>query len=648
MSDNKKRFIIFLVFGIILSVVVPATVVILQTLFINKFNISIVTVDFVKSIIFSMATYKAFFNFKVDNPFEILGYAVFVFFIVSYLLKLVTSFSPKKEYEQKEEYGSHGSSRWQTNKEITKNYYDDKLGWFLGCKEKGTKYSIGMDAAYLKVNGVLNMQTVVIGPPGSNKTTGFVLPNIFHLPDIYKKVGNGEMPDIILTDPKSELFCLTSNYLEKKGYDVKVLDFINLKYGDSINPLEFIEDDKTLMEICRGYIDSVESSRTSGESGGDQAFWNAQEAQLLCALSGYVKEVYPKEEQTLTSVAKLLASPQVNDEFECRKLFEGKNIKGATLQMWNNFLAFAENEKTKSNIVGGLAEKMVLFSIEGIQRITQNTTIDLTMLGMKKNKPIALFILMPDQDKTFSPTINVIISILFKQLYKNAYKCHNKLENPVYLILEEMANIGKLPNMKEMLGTMRGRRIYPMMIWQSLAQMKERYKDAYEDILSMCDTKVYLGINDNFTAKYCSDTLGDTTIQVQNISKKGDQGILINDSSENKSYSSRKLMMPDETRRLPKDKLIIEQGGLFPCQLYKTQYRYWDKKFCEEVTVDSLIELPSIVSSDFNTSIDIDYVKVKEAKNRSENIEKFEERNKVEQLVEEENIFDKEIEFNID
>ena len=124
---------------------------------------------------------------------------------------------------------------------------------------------------------------------------------------------------------------------------------------------------------------------------------------------------------------------------------------------------------------------------------------------------MAIFIFMPDSDRTFAPIINSIVTIIFKQLYKTAYKTNNKLERPVYFILEEMANIGKISGILEMLGTMRGRRIYPMMIWQSLSQMKNRYtEDGMEDLMSQCDTHVYLGINDDFTAQYCSKSVSYT------------------------------------------------------------------------------------------------------------------------------------------
>ena len=106
-------------------------------------------------------------------------------------------------------------------------------------------------------DGDLNMQMIVVGSPGCNKTTGFVLPNIYHLPTIYKNSDVGEMPDLVITDPKSEIYSLTANYLENMGYEVRVLDFIYLKYGDLLNFLDYINTEKELMEIADGYVRCV-------------------------------------------------------------------------------------------------------------------------------------------------------------------------------------------------------------------------------------------------------------------------------------------------------------------------------------------------------------------------------------------------------
>ncbi|WP_061311257.1 VirD4-like conjugal transfer protein, CD1115 family [Clostridium botulinum] len=619
-----------LIFNLILSAILLALVPIGSKIGIDivekyKFKMENIPKNYIKDVIYNVGTYK---NFKLDNPISIALLCLVGYFIFTMLFN---SFVKDNKYESSYSYGSHGTSRWQTTNEIKTNFYKDKKGWFLGSLEK-TDYKIGMKGAYHAVENKskLNMQMVVIGPPGSDKTTGFVLPNIFNLVNSYieknkiiddfinkredtinkyngitKKVISNvynirykninlkkEMPDIIITDPKSELYSLTADFLDKSGYEVRVLDFIHQKYGDYLNPIDFIEDDKMLMEIAQGYVDSIGGG---GSKSGEQVFWDNQEAQVLAALIGFVKQKYPKERQTLTEVSKILTSEDVADIDSAKEFFKDNNIKGAANQFWNNFLMIADSERTRANILGGLAEKLRVFAIEGIQNLTSKTTIDISSLGRKKDKPIALFILMPDGDRTFSPIINVIITTIFKEAYKTAYKTKNRLEVPLYSILEEMANIGKIPGMQEMLGTMRGRRIYPMMIWQSLSQMKDRYGDkGFEDILSMCDTHVYLGINDQFTSRYCSDDLGYTTIKTKGTSKKENGKVLsVEQNSETYNYTQRKLLLPEECKKFDNDKFILIQRSKNPVKLYKCQYKYWKYCLSEEKSIFDLNKLES-------------------------------------------------------
>ncbi|MCJ8343864.1 MAG: type IV secretory system conjugative DNA transfer family protein, partial [Cetobacterium sp.] len=503
------------------------------------------------------------------------------------------------------DYGSHGTAKFKPKYEIEK-LNKDNVGWFLGSVEKVDDFSINeiskntnkhevkkinkknKNYVYKPVNSDLNMQMTVIGPPGSQKTTGFVFPNIFHICNAYKNLE--EKADLIITDPKTEIYRKTADYLEKNGYEVKVLDFWELKYGDAFNPLDFISDDKDLLEISEGYIRSVLAS-----FGTDfDAFWDGQQSQLLGALMGFVKQKRPKEHQTFSEVLRILTSENVSDVENAKTYFDENKITGASLKLWKNYLSIVcEAPETKSGINGGLSEKLKLFTNQEIENITSKTTIDIKKFGRKKDKPMALFIFMRDCDRTYSPLINVIITTIFKQLYTTAYETGNKLENPVYFILEEMANIGKISGMQEMLGTMRGRRIYPMMIWQSLSQMKDRYNDGFEDIMSMCDTHVYLGVNDDFTAEYCSKSLGDTTIKVANSNTRKDS---INYSEgESDSYQKRRLLFSDECMIFDNDKMIVRQRANDPMILYKTQYKYWEKQLCKDKFISDLKLLPKYV-----------------------------------------------------
>ena len=585
--DIKKRIITSVLILIIILTLLPILSSVLDKFLEDyRFDLSLVPKNFIIKTAASRSTYFNFFT-KV-SPTNILGWAILGLFLV-YSLFGLSGLKLQKKYMQKDDYGSHGTSRFQTPREVKKHYFKDNIGWFLGSDRPNLSYSIDMPRAYHPIASSLNMQALVLGSPGSFKTTSFVIPNIFHIPYMYKDLD--EMGDIIITDPKSEIYCLTSKYLKGCGYDVYVLDFINLKYGDSLNPINYISTDKELMEIAEGYISSVADSNIISYS--SDTFWEESEGQLLGALIGFVKKIYPAGQQTFGQVLKILTSCNVRDPKKALKFFTDYNIGGTPLQLWDNFL-LAE-DKVRANVLIGLATKLKLFSIKGIKNITGLTTVDIKKIGAKKKRPIALFILMPDKDRTFSPIINSIVTTILNQLYKTAYDYGNKLYSPTFLVLEEMANIGRIPNIQVMLGTMRSRRIYPMLIWQSLPQMKNRYRNCWEDILSMCDTHLYLGINDDFTAQYCSRFLGSTTIKIQSVSKNMESFFESTRQSQSQNYYARGLMLPDECRRLPQGRLVLNQRSFYPSLLYKVQYRYWEKtaRICDFSSVSDLPEIKS-------------------------------------------------------
>jgi len=584
---NKAGLIFFIIILILLLIILPVLSSVFAD-FLNKyiFNLSLIPDNFLSSTFKNPQTYINFFT--KPTPPNIFCWAVIGLFIIYSLFNRLTS-KDQKRYLRKDNYGSHGTSRFQSPQEIKRNYFKHNAGWFLGSDKPNLTYNIGMAGAYQPIHGNLNMQIAVFGSPGSSKTTAFVLPNIFHIPYIYKNTP--EKADLIITDPKCELYSLTARYLKSQNYEVRVLDFLNLKYGDSLNPISFISGDKELMEIAEGFINSSSTSKNAYSS---DPFWGKSESQLLGALIGFIMQIYPKQQHTFSEVLKLLTSQEVRDPKKAETFFTDFCVKGSALQLWNNYL-LAE-DKVRANILIGLATKLKLFSIPGLINITETSTIDIKKIGRKKDKPMALFILMPDNDKTFSPIINSIVTSILSQLYKTAASLGGSLSSPTYLILEEMANIGNIPSIEMMLGTMRSRRIYPMLVWQSLPQLKNRYSDYWEDILSMCDTHLYLGINDDFTAKYCSSSLGDTTIKIQSTHNKT-SGILTDDSSsQSQNYYMRKLLLPDECKRISQSSLIISQRSLFPSILNKVQYKYWNKK--DRICTSSFLEdLPEITIS---------------------------------------------------
>jgi type IV secretory pathway TraG/TraD family ATPase VirD4 len=593
-----------------------------------NFAVSILPKNQVVKLLINKDTYLSFLD-SSDNINQI-GYLLIAMYVVYMLFAGWKEVIEHKKYTSSENYGSHGTSRFQTKKEVESNYYKNQLGWFLGAVKKGN-YKLGMKGVYHNsnaLNGDVNQQVLVIGPPSTNKTTGFILPNMFHIPYIHKKL-NQDIPDIVVTDPKGEIFQLTHNYYKENNYDIWVLDFQNFTYGDQLNNLDFINSEVDLMSIADGYVQSVDQAL-----GGNSVdhFWDEQEGQVLAALLGAVKQTYPKEKNTFTETAKLLTSDELKDLDDAKEYFINHNITGAPLQLWNNFLMIAESDRTKANILGGLATKLKLFAIDKVQNLTSKSTIDLRRLGnvlKEGEKPIVLYLLMRDEDTTFAPIINITVNTIIRQAYDTARLYDSVLPRPIYFKLEEMANIGRLPKIKDLLSSMRSRRIYPMMIWQSISQLKDKYPgNEWENLISMCDMSVFLGVNDKTTANYCSDKLGNTTIRTQGISSKP-KGFGVEDKTESLSYTQRPLMFPEEISRMNVKNTIILERGHFPLKIKKIQYKHWKKKnrICDKVKIEDVLNKYSKDEGDIYIEEEIDQDTVEEDEFiRKGHIEKLEEK----------------------
>ncbi len=146
---------------------------------------------------------------------------------------------------------------------------------------------------------------------------------------------------------------------------------------------------------------------------------------------------------------------------------------------------------------------------------------------------------------------------LYKEFLKNVAglkpeKCKKmKCPHHVRFILDEFANIGQIPKFDKRLSTIRKYEISCSVILQSLAQLKNIYKDEYTTIISNCDTILYLGTNDPDTNKWFSEMLGEKTTKTLSRSKNGDKG-----GSISIGLSKAPLMPVNRLRLMPSEDCI--------------------------------------------------------------------------------------------
>ena len=394
-----------------------------------------------------------------------------------------------------------------------------------------------------------SLNVLVIGGSGAAKTRSFVLPNILTANTNY-----------VITDPKSEVLLATGGYLKEQGYDVRVLNLVNLEQSDGYNPFCYLRDEKDVLKLVNNLIQST-APKGSHES---DPFWTKAETALLQAIILMLFQEAPEYEQNFSMVMRVLEYAEVREEDEGHVspldlLFESierRKPDSVAVRQYKVFKLAAG--KTAKSILVSTAVRLAPFNLPQIQALTDHDDMDLYTLGEKK---VALYAVIPDNDNTFNFLVSLLYAQAFQSLYYSADQIHHgPLPRHVRFVLDEFAAM-PLPGFTRELATMRSRSISASVIIQNMAQIKELYKDSWETIPGNCDTILYLGGNESSTHKYVSEMLGKATIDTKTHGQtKGKSGSY----STNFQMSGRELLTPDEVRKLDNRYALLFIRGASP------------------------------------------------------------------------------------
>lgn len=453
-----------------------------------------------------------------------------------YLTVILTYSSEQGRTREGEE---HGSATWGSPQQVNAMFAQKEN------KLLTKQVSLGLDTH--KHRRSLNV--LVIGGSGAAKTRGYVKPNILQA-----------NTNFIITDPKMEVLTATGGYLKSQGYDIRVLNLVNLEQSDGYNSFRYIRDEKDALKLVNNLIHAT-TPKGSHES---DPFWSKSETALLQAIILMLWQEAPESEQNFSMVMRVLEYAQVKEEDDeylspldlLFQAIERDKPDSVAVRQYKVFKLAAG--KTARSILVSTAVRLAAFNLPQIQAITNHDDMDLYTLGEQK---CALFAVIPDNDDTFSFLVSLLYSQAFQTLYYSADQLyHGALPRHVHWMLDEFASMA-LPGFTRELATMRSRNISASVIIQNMAQIKELYKNSWETIPGNCDSLLYLGGNESSTHEYISKALGKSTIDTKNHGQtKGRSGSY----STNVQRNGRELLTPDEVRQLDNRYAILFIRGAKP------------------------------------------------------------------------------------
>ena len=194
-----------------------------------------------------------------------------------------------------------------------------------------------------------------------------------------------------------------------------------------------------------------------------------------------------------------------------------------------------------------------------MREITSYDELELDTLGDEKS---ALFLIMSDTDSSFNFLISMVYSQLFNLLCEKADDVYGgRLPVHVRCLIDECANIGQIPNLENVVATIRSREISACLVLQAQSQLKALYKDNADTIIGNMDSLVFLGGKEKTTLKEMAETLGKVTIDTYNTGESRGREI---SHSLNYQKLGKELMSVDELAVMDGSKCILQVRGVRP------------------------------------------------------------------------------------
>ena len=387
---------------------------------------------------------------------------------------------------------------------------------------------------------------------GAGKSATYSKPNAYQMLGSY-----------VFTDPKGELYDDTSGYLKSHGYNIKVLNLVNPANSDGYNPLAHINSELDVDVIANTVVKGQKS-----EGGSSDPYWDDMAEMLLKALIYYLLAKRPPEEQNLASCAEMVRAANHSGGGNLLTEMMSELPYDHPARMYYKSIEIAP-EKTYGSILSSLQSKLGKFDSREIAEVTSTDTINFEEIA---NEKTALYVISSDTHTAYDFLLTIFFSQLIQQLYDHADKNGGKLKIPCFFILDEFANIGKIPDFDKKISTSRSRKISFSVILQNLDQLEAIYEKSHETIVGNCDTHVFLGSNSFKTVEYFSKELGEKTIKRKSNSINRDKSGKKTGKSESEQIMARALMTPDELRRMDNDLCIIFEKGLKPIKAHKFWY----------------------------------------------------------------------------
>jgi len=426
----------------------------------------------------------------------------------------------------------------------------------------------------------------LLASTGSGKTTSVLVPSII------KNADHGL--NIIALDPKHELHELTNWILEKRGYNVHVLDLDNVEYSISFNPVRNCKTENALRELA-GDLYQI----SHGSSSSSDAIWSIGAKNLISIYLSCMLNM-PSRYKCLDTLITLLSHTE--DGTPRCEYFVQAYGGNAELQKFATFQR--QDVKVKMGYLSTALAALHGLDTLNIRSLSAGDTFDFSELRSEKT---ALFLKLP----AGSNSSGMYQSLFFTQLFRYLLRTDvQKEDRPILMYLEELPSIAKISLLPKAKMLLRSKRVGICSVAQNIEALEAVYgKQDTNTILANSNSLIALpGIRDERTLRYLSILMGEQTVESYSMNSNQvrmdkkpllnmsetrtmDFGLFIHGNHQPEKITPQPIYMNQELMKLAN--LISVDERLTPIEVIETEKKNDCKKFISP-DMDELINARNI------------------------------------------------------
>lgn len=409
----------------------------------------------------------------------------------------------------------------------------------------------------IRVRDYVHLMTCAM--TGAGKGVSVLIPNLLSY-----------VRSCVVTDPKCELFRITSKHRRRKfGHRIVRLDPFGLggPGADSFNPLDLMDPNSPhLLDQARD-LASMLVFRTGREH---EPHWNDMAEVVLTVCIAYVAAC----EQTpgfrnLQTVRALVCNR--HHFTEAMKRMQASHACGGMLSRLAASLSWLVDRELGS-VLSSVQRHTNFLDSPAIAACTETSSFDPRRLRSDGQRMTVYLCLPADKLVSHAPLQRLWVGCLLRAVAT----ARPDGRNPVMFFLDEVGNLGHIPALEDAVSLLRGYGVRLWFFFQSIAQITTCFGDKAPIFLDNIGTQQFFGVNRIESAEDISKRFGDATIT--NVSTndtwgrsrsygggKGQEGVNVSSGGGvTVSELGRRLLKPEEIMCLPQDLAVVFHKNLPP------------------------------------------------------------------------------------